>query len=55
MIEIDRVVVELYRLDDRFFTELRKCVIIVAVLSADYKMESRVPENDPTGLDRAEI
>ena len=55
MIEIDRLAVKLSRFGDKFFTELRKCVIIMAGLSADYKIESPMVENNPTGLERAEI
>ena len=36
-------------------TELRKCVIIVSGLSADFEMECCMPENNPAGLNRAEI
>ena len=55
MIEIDRLVADLYRLGDRSVTELRKCVIIVAGLSANYEIEVRVLENNPTDLESAEI
>ena len=40
---------------DKSVTEQRKCMIIVAGLSFDYKMECRMLENKPTGLDRSEI
>ena len=43
------------RLGDRFVTELRKCVIIVATLSADYETEIRMLENNPIGLERVGI
>ena len=55
MMEIDRLAADLHRLGDRSVTELRKCVIIVARLSADYGIEVRLLENNPTGLERAEI
>ena len=50
MMKIDWLAADLDRL-----TELRKCVIIVAGLSADYEIELRMLENNPTGLERAEI
>ena len=37
--ETDRLAANIHRLGDRSVTELRKCVIIVARLSADYQME----------------
>ena len=49
------VAADLHRLGNRFVTELRGCVIIVAELSADYKKECRMLENSPTDLERAEI
>ena len=56
MIEIDRLAADLHRLGDRsILRELRKCVTIVAGLSADYKIEVRKLENNPTGLERAEV
>ena len=39
MMEIDRLAANLHRLGDRLITGLRKCVIIVAGLSADYEIE----------------
>ena len=39
MMEIDRLAADLCRLDDKFVTELRKCVIIVSGLSVVFKME----------------
>ena len=39
MMEIDRLTADLHRLDDKSVTELRKCVIIVFGLSADFEME----------------
>ena len=55
MMEIDRVVADLHRLGDRSVTQLRKCVIVGAGLSADYQIEVRILENNPTGLERVEI
>ena len=55
MIEVDRLAADLHRLGDKSVTELRKCVIIVSGLSADFEMECRILENNPAGLNRAEI
>ena len=55
MMEVDRLAADLHRLGDKSVTELRKCVIIVSGLSADFEMECRMLENNPTGLNRAEI
>ena len=55
MIEFDRLAANLHRLSDRSVTELRKCVIIVAGLSADYEIEVRMLDNNPAGLERADI
>ena len=55
MMEADRLAADLHRLGDRSVTELRKCVIIVAALSADFEIEIRVLENNSAGLDWAEI
>ena len=55
MMEIDRLAADLHRLADKSVTELRKCVIIVSGLSADFEMECRMLENNPAGLNRAEI
>ena len=55
MMEIDRLAADLHRLGDRSIAELRECVIILAGLFADYKIEVRMLENNPTGLERAEI
>ena len=55
MMEVDRLAADLHRLRDKSVTELRKCVIIVSGPSADFKMECRALENDPAGLNRAEI
>ena len=54
MMEVDRLAADLHRLGDKSVTELRKCVIIVSGLSADFEMECRMLENNPTGLNRAE-
>ena len=53
--EVDRLAADLHRLGDTSLTELRKCVIIVSGLSADFEMECRILENNPAGLNRAEI
>ena len=55
MMEIDRLAADLHRLSDKSVTELRKCVIIVSGLSVDFEMECRMLENNPAGLNRAEI
>ena len=55
MMEVDRLAADLHRLGDKSVTELRKCVIIVSGLSADFEMECRILENSPAGLNRAEI
>ena len=55
MVEIDRLAANLHRLGDKFVTEQRKCVIIVSGLSADFEMECCILENNPAGLNRAEI
>ena len=55
MMGIDRLAVDLHRLGDRLVTELRKCVIIVAKLFAVYEIEVRMLENNPTGLETADI
>ena len=56
IMEIDRLARYLHRLGDKSVTELRKCVvIIVSGLSADFGMECRILENNPAGLNRAEI
>ena len=41
--------------DSKSVTDLRKCVIIVAGLSADYEKECRMLENNPDGFNRSEI
>ena len=55
MMEVDRLEADLHRLGDKFVTELRKCVIIVSGLSAGFEMECRILENNPAGLNRAEV
>ena len=55
MMEIDRLAADLHRMGDKSVTELRKCVIIVSGLSAEFEMECRMLENNPAGLNRAEI
>ena len=55
MMEVDRLAADLHRLGDKSVTELRKCVIIVSGLSAAFEMECRILENNPAGLNRAEI
>ena len=55
MMEIDRLAADLHGLGDKPVTELRKCVIIVSGLSADFEMECCMLENNSAGLNRAEI
>ena len=55
MMENEWLASDLHRLGDRSVTELRKCVIIVAGLSADNETEVRMLESNPTGLEMAEI
>ena len=55
MMEVDKLAGDLHRLGDKSVTELRKCVIIVSGLSADFEMECRMLENNPDGLNRGEI
>ena len=55
MMEVDRLAANLHLLGDKSVTELRKCVIVVSGLSADFEMECRILENNPPGLNRAEI
>ena len=55
MIKINLLAADLHSLDDRSVAELRKCVVIVAGLSADYEIEVRMLENNPADLERAEI
>ena len=53
--EVDRLAADLHHLGEKSVTELRKCVIIVSGLSADFEMQCRILENNPAGLNRAEI
>ena len=55
MMEVDRLAADLYRLGDKSVTKLRKCVIIVSGLCVDFEMECRILEDNPAGLNRAEI
>ncbi|CAM9533451.1 unnamed protein product, partial [Ascophyllum nodosum] len=55
MMKVDKLAGDLHRLGDKSVTELRKCVIIVSGLSADFEMECRMLENNPDGLNRGEI
>ena len=55
MMEVDRLAADLYRSGDKSVTELRKCVITVSGMSANFEMECRILENNPAGLNRAEI
>ena len=55
MMEVDRLAADLHRLGYKSATELRKGVIIVSGLSADFEMECRILENNPAGLNRVEI
>ena len=55
MIEIYRLASDLHRLGDKSVTELRKCVVFVSGLSADFEMECRMLENNPGGLNRGNI
>ena len=55
MMEIERLAADLRRLGDKSVTELRTCVIIVSGLSAGFEMGCRILENNPAGLNRAEI
>ena len=55
MMEIGSLAADLHRLGGKSVVELTKCVIVVAGVSADYETECRMLENDPTGLDGADI
>lgn len=52
---IERLATDLHRLGNTSVTELRRCVIIVAGLSADNELECRMLENNPDGLYRAKV
>ena len=49
MIEVDRLAADLHCLGNKSVTELRKCVIFVSGLSADFERECRLLENSPAG------
>ena len=51
MMEVDRLAADLYHLGGKSVTELKKNVIIVSGMSADFEMECRI-ENNPAGLNR---
>ena len=55
MMEVDKLAADLHRLGEKSVTDLRKCVIIVAGLCADYEMECRTLKNNPDDLVRSEI
>ena len=55
MMQIDSLAADLHRLGDKSVTKLRKCVTAVSGLSADFEMECRMLDNNPAGLNRAEI
>ena len=55
MMETDRLRADLHRLSDKSVTELRKSVVMMAGLSANYEMKYSMLENNPPGLNRAEI
>ena len=55
MMEIDQLAADLHRLGDIFVTQLRKCVINLAGLSADYDVEIYMLENNPTNRERTEV
>ena len=55
MMEVDRLAADLHRLGDKSVTELRKCVIIVSGVSADFEMKCRILENNPACLNWSEI
>ena len=55
MKEVDGLAEDIHRLGNKSVTELRKCVIIVSGLSADFEMECRILKDNPAGLNTAEI
>ena len=55
MMKVDRLAADLNRLGDKSVPELRKCVVIVSGLYADFEMECRILENNPAGLNRAKV
>ena len=55
MMEIDRIAADLHRPGDRSVRKLRKSVIIVIGLSADYHIGCRMLENNPAALEKVVI
>ena len=55
ILKIDRLAADLHRMDDKSVAKLRKCVIIVGGLSANYEIEFRMLENNPSNLNKIEI
>ena len=55
ILKIDRLAADLHRMDDKSVAKLRKCVISVGGLSADYEIEGRMLENNPANLNKIEI
>ena len=55
MTETDRLAADPQKLRDKSVTKLKQCVIVLAGLSADHEIEVCMLENNPTGLERAEI
>ena len=55
MMEIGRFAADLRRLGDKSVPGPSKCVIIVVGLSADYKIECRMLENNPADLNKTKI
>ena len=55
VMEVDRLAAGLHRLGDKSVTDVRKCVLVVSGMSAGFAMECRMLENNPSGLNRAEI
>ena len=55
IMEVDRLAADLHCLGDKSVTELRKCVVIVSGLPADFEMECCILGNNPADLNRAEI
>ena len=55
MMEIDRLAADLHRFGDKSVIELRKCVIIESGLSADFEMECRMLDNNPAGINKADV
>ena len=55
MMGVDRLAADFHCLGDKSVTELRKYVVIVPGMSVDFEVECRILENNPAGLNRAEI